>query len=89
MSSILEEFDEEQESDSEEVKRRRFDRILDVMQQMQELGQPPKDIVGELVSSFYIFLNSFYLFILCQFSILFFEPPYNHHHYLKRLFLPC
>ena len=32
----------------------RFERILDLMQQMQECGQPPKDIVGDMVSSAFV-----------------------------------
>jgi hypothetical protein len=50
MASIVGEFEGEQATDSEDVKNRRFERILDVMQQMQELGQPPKELVGDAVS---------------------------------------
>ena len=51
MRTIVTEFDSEQSGDSDDVKKRRFDRILDVMQRMQEMGQPPKDLVGDMVSS--------------------------------------
>ncbi len=51
MSVIVTEFESESESDSDEVKKRRFDKIMDTMQQMQELGQPPKEIVGEMVGN--------------------------------------
>ena len=50
MSNIVTEFEAEKEEDSEEVKKQRFERILDTMQEMQELGQPPKEIVGDMVS---------------------------------------
>ncbi|ELT92282.1 hypothetical protein CAPTEDRAFT_224754 [Capitella teleta] len=48
MGEIVREFDEEKDADSDESKRLRFDRIMNVMQQMQELGQPPKEIVGDM-----------------------------------------
>jgi len=50
MTDILTEFDSERESDGEGVKTRRFEKILDIMQQMQELGHPPKEIVGDIPS---------------------------------------
>lgn len=52
MTSITDEFEGENDSDSEESKKGRFDKILDYMQEMQELGHPPKEIVGDLVSTF-------------------------------------
>jgi len=51
MTAITDEFDSERPEDSEDVKGRRFERILAVMQQMQELGHPPKEIVGDIVST--------------------------------------
>lgn len=48
MTSICTVFEEEQVEDTSEVKTQRFERLMDLMQQMQELGQPPKDIVGEM-----------------------------------------
>ncbi len=50
MSRICAEFESETEADSEEVKGQRFERVIDLMQQMQSCGQPPKDIVGDMVS---------------------------------------
>lgn len=49
MKTIVQEFEQEKPEDSDECKKQRFDRILDTMQEMQELGQPPKEIVGEMV----------------------------------------
>jgi len=52
MSTITNEFEEEEPSDSNDVKRQRFERILDMMQRMQEFGQPPKEIVGDMPNGF-------------------------------------
>jgi peroxin-19 len=49
MANIVGEFEAEQPTDSDEIKNGRFERILDAMQQMQELGQPPKELVGDAV----------------------------------------
>lgn len=51
MTSIIQEFDDERPTDSDESKRLRFERILNIMQRMQELGHPPKEIVGDMVSA--------------------------------------
>ncbi|ESP02172.1 hypothetical protein LOTGIDRAFT_185973 [Lottia gigantea] len=48
MNAICVEYEAEQETDSDDVKRERFENLMGIMQQMQELGQPPKDIVGEM-----------------------------------------
>lgn len=50
MLSIVQEFEAEQSTDSDDVKRQRFERVLDIMQQMQSLGHPPKELIGDLVS---------------------------------------
>lgn len=49
MLSIVQEFEAEQSTDLDDVKRQRFERVLDIMQQMQSLGHPPKELIGELV----------------------------------------
>jgi len=49
MLNIVQEFEAEQSTDSDDVKRQRFERVLDIMQQMQSLGHPPKELIGELV----------------------------------------
>jgi peroxin-19 len=48
MSSIVQEFEAEKPTDEDEVQRRRFERVLEIMQQMQALGHPPKDLVGDM-----------------------------------------
>ncbi|OWF50473.1 peroxisomal biogenesis factor 19-like [Mizuhopecten yessoensis] len=48
IQDICEEFENEKDSETEEVKKLRFEKIVDKMQKMQELGQPPKDIVGDM-----------------------------------------
>ena len=80
MSTIMGEFESERAEDGEEVKRQRFERILDVMQRMQELGHPPKEIVGEIVRAatiriFFILCLIVYSFslsvlVLCPLSVL-------------------
>ncbi|XP_022323870.1 peroxisomal biogenesis factor 19-like [Crassostrea virginica] len=45
---ICVEFEAEHTSDTEDVKKLRFERIVDLMQQMQNMGQPPKEIVGDM-----------------------------------------
>lgn len=48
MKQVVHEFDSESSSDDEKTKSERFQRILQVMQKMQELGSPPKDLVGDV-----------------------------------------
>ncbi|XP_014371665.2 peroxisomal biogenesis factor 19 [Papilio machaon] len=48
MEEVCAELEPEQESDPEDVKRKRFEVVLNLMQQMQDLGQPPKDLVGDI-----------------------------------------
>ena len=52
MQAICAEFETEAPMDSDDVKKARFDKILELMQHMQELGYPPKDITGDIVSFF-------------------------------------
>lgn len=40
-------FEEEKEEDSESVKKERFDTVMSLMQEMQSLGQPPKELTGD------------------------------------------
>ncbi|KAL5020393.1 hypothetical protein ScPMuIL_003285 [Solemya velum] len=48
IKSICTEFEAEKASDSDSMKNTRFQNILDLMQKMQELGQPPEEIVAEM-----------------------------------------
>ncbi|CAH0713001.1 unnamed protein product, partial [Brenthis ino] len=48
MKKVCAELEPEQESDPEDVKRRRFESVLKMMQQMQDLGQPPTELVGDI-----------------------------------------
>ncbi|CAO1356025.1 unnamed protein product [Diamesa hyperborea] len=47
MKEVCDELESEKPEDSPEVKKDRFQIVLDRMQKMQELGQPPTDLVGE------------------------------------------
>lgn len=48
MEDVCRELEKEKADDSAEVKRVRFQTVLDMMQTMQDLGQPPADLVGDL-----------------------------------------
>lgn len=48
MEDVCRELEKEKQEDSTEVKRVRFQTVLDMMQNMQDLGQPPADLVGDL-----------------------------------------
>ncbi|KAJ8316253.1 hypothetical protein KUTeg_006267 [Tegillarca granosa] len=48
IDEICEEFESESSLDTDEQKKLRFEKILDLMQQMQDLGQPPKEIAPGL-----------------------------------------
>lgn len=48
MKQVVSEFEAESPSDSDDTKKTRFQKILTTMQQMQECGAPPKDLVGEV-----------------------------------------
>jgi peroxin-19 len=47
MQEVCGELEKEKSDDSADVKHERFNIVLDRMQKMQELGQPPADLVGE------------------------------------------
>ncbi|XP_070497079.1 peroxisomal biogenesis factor 19 [Chironomus tepperi] len=47
MQEVCTELEKEKEDDSADVKRERFNIVLDRMQKMQELGQPPAEILGD------------------------------------------
>ncbi|KAJ8707590.1 hypothetical protein PYW07_011267 [Mythimna separata] len=48
MEQVCSELEPEQESDPDDVKRKRFEVVLDLMQKMQDLGQPPSELVGDM-----------------------------------------
>ncbi|KAJ0182883.1 hypothetical protein K1T71_000859 [Dendrolimus kikuchii] len=48
MLKVCAELEPEQESDPDDVKRKRFEVVLDLMQKMQDLGQPPTELVGDI-----------------------------------------
>ncbi|GLV36650.1 Peroxin 19 [Carabus blaptoides fortunei] len=47
MNEVCTELEAEQESDSDAMKRERFDKVLNLMQNMQNLGHPPAELVGD------------------------------------------
>ncbi|XP_073965094.1 peroxisomal biogenesis factor 19 isoform X2 [Choristoneura fumiferana] len=50
MLQVCSELEPEQESDPDDVKRKRFEVVLDLMQKMQDLGQPPTELVGDIAA---------------------------------------
>ncbi|CAG9131775.1 unnamed protein product [Plutella xylostella] len=48
MDKVCVALEPEQESDPEDVKRKRFETVLELMQKMQDLGQPPTELVGDM-----------------------------------------
>uniref|UniRef100_A0A2H1VUK4 Peroxin-19 n=1 Tax=Spodoptera frugiperda TaxID=7108 RepID=A0A2H1VUK4_SPOFR len=48
MEQVCAELEPEQESDPDDVKRKRFKVVLDLMQKMKDLGQPPTELVGDM-----------------------------------------
>ncbi|XP_026739727.1 peroxisomal biogenesis factor 19 [Trichoplusia ni] len=50
MISVCNELEPEQESDPEDVKRKRFETVLELMQKLQDLGQPPTELVGDMAA---------------------------------------
>merc|ERR1719167_146987 len=45
-------FEEELPTDSEEKKKKRFQEVMALMQEMQSLGHPPKELTGETQAPF-------------------------------------
>ncbi|XP_008052208.1 peroxisomal biogenesis factor 19-like [Carlito syrichta] len=48
MGKICEQFEAETPTDSEATQKARFEKVLDLMQQLQDLGHPPKELAGEM-----------------------------------------
>ena len=47
MKDVCTEFESEKDTDEATTKNIRFEKILALMQQMQECGHPPKELAGE------------------------------------------
>lgn len=47
MQQVCTEFENEKDTDDGPTKNNRFEKILSLMQQMQECGHPPKELAGE------------------------------------------
>ncbi|XP_014234654.1 peroxisomal biogenesis factor 19 [Trichogramma pretiosum] len=47
MQKVCQELETEKEDDSEEIKKKRFETTLSLMQEMQTCGQPPQDLINE------------------------------------------
>ncbi|XP_051849626.1 peroxisomal biogenesis factor 19 isoform X1 [Antechinus flavipes] len=58
MGKICEQFEKETAADSEATQKARFEMVLDLMQQLQDLGHPPKELAGETPPGFNFDLDS-------------------------------
>ncbi|XP_006001921.1 peroxisomal biogenesis factor 19 [Latimeria chalumnae] len=47
MGKICEQFEAESPLDSDDAQKARFEKILDLMQQLQDLGHPPEELAGD------------------------------------------
>lgn len=47
MQQVCTEFESEKETDDNARKNLRFEKILSLMQQMQDCGHPPKELAGD------------------------------------------
>lgn len=48
MKDVCQELESETENDSAEQKRSRFEKVLGLMQKLQDYGQPPTELVGDV-----------------------------------------
>lgn len=49
VEQLCDQFESEREDDSEQVKRKRTNCVIDLMQQMQQIGHPPEDMMEGVV----------------------------------------
>ncbi|CAH1962856.1 unnamed protein product [Acanthoscelides obtectus] len=52
MEEVLTELNKESDSDSNDVKKERFTKVLGLMQKLQDYGQPPPELVGDVEAPF-------------------------------------
>lgn len=52
MEDVCKILESETESDTQEVKKQRFEKVLGLMQQLQDYGHPPTDLVGDVGPGF-------------------------------------
>ncbi|PBC25907.1 peroxisomal biogenesis factor 19 [Apis cerana] len=54
MQQVCIELDKEKDNDTEEIKRKRFETIISLMQEVQACGQLPEELIGEQTAPFQI-----------------------------------
>ncbi|XP_003691212.2 LOW QUALITY PROTEIN: peroxisomal biogenesis factor 19 [Apis florea] len=54
MQQVCTELDKEKDDDTEEIKRKRFETIISLMQEVQACGQLPEELIGEQTAPFQI-----------------------------------
>ncbi|XP_063244439.1 peroxisomal biogenesis factor 19 [Bacillus rossius redtenbacheri] len=48
IEEVCKELEQESEGDSADVKKQRFNKVMNLMQKMSDCGQPPKELVGSI-----------------------------------------
>lgn len=48
MQDVCQLYEEEKDTDTEEIKQQRFQKIVILLQHMQALGHPPDDLIGDM-----------------------------------------
>ncbi|XP_070534920.1 peroxisomal biogenesis factor 19-like isoform X2 [Ptychodera flava] len=48
MKALADEYESENSTDSEDIRKERFEKIMKIVQEMESLGQPPKELVGDM-----------------------------------------
>lgn len=48
MEDVCKELESENDADGADMKRQRFEKVLNLMQKLQDYGQPPPDLVGDV-----------------------------------------
>lgn len=51
---VCTELDKEKDDDTEEIKKKRFEAIISLMQEVQACGQLPEELIGEQTAPFQI-----------------------------------
>ncbi|XP_031558948.1 peroxisomal biogenesis factor 19-like [Actinia tenebrosa] len=50
VGQLCQEYESEKPDDTDEVSKKRFEKIMELMQKMQECGQPPEELVGQNIA---------------------------------------
>ncbi|XP_068686143.1 peroxisomal biogenesis factor 19-like isoform X1 [Montipora foliosa] len=48
VTKVCSEYENEKADEADNIKKKRFEKLMELMQQLQECGQPPAELVGEM-----------------------------------------